>query len=223
MKKLNLVKAVIFDLDGVIVFTDEYHYLAWKRLADETGFYFDREMNSALRGVSRLESLNMILSRQGRHISEEDKLQLMDKKNGYYKEYLERLSPASITEDTVNTLSHLRKSGFLLAIGSSSKNARFILDRIGCSTFFDAVVDGNDISRSKPDPEVYQLAAKRLGILPEQCIVVEDSEAGIEAAFACGMRTAAVGYAAETGCGDWNLGKLSDLCVTPAFTGGKVE
>ncbi len=137
----------------------------------------------------------------------------MDKKNGYYKEYLERLSPASITEDTANTLTHLRKRGLLLAIGSSSKNARFILDQIGYGTFFDTVVDGNDISRSKPDPEVFQLAAKRLGILPENCIVVEDSEAGIKAAFAGGMRTAAIGYAAETGCGDWNLGKLPELVM----------
>lgn len=209
----NLIKAVIFDLDGVIVSTDEYHYLAWKRLADETGWYFDREINSALRGVSRLESLNIILSRQNRHMTEVDKLGLMDKKNGYYKEYLERLSPASITEDTANTLTHLRKRGLLLAIGSSSKNARFILDQIGYGAFFDTVVDGNDISRSKPDPEVFQLAAKRLGILPENCIVVEDSEAGIKAAFAGGMRTAAIGYAAETGCGDWNLGKLSELVM----------
>ncbi len=209
----NLIKAVIFDLDGVIVSTDEYHYLAWKRLADEAGLYFDREINSALRGVSRLESLNIILSRQNRHAPEADKLRLMDKKNGYYKEYLELLSPTFVTEDTANTLSTLRKRGFMLAIGSSSRNARFILERIGYGDFFDTVVDGNDISRSKPDPEVYQLAAKRLGILPEQCIVVEDSAAGIEAAFACGMRTAAVGYAAETGCGDWNFDKLSELVL----------
>ncbi|WP_349943893.1 beta-phosphoglucomutase [Lacrimispora sp. BS-2] len=213
MENLNLIKAVIFDLDGVIVSTDEYHYLAWKRLADETGLYFDRNINSALRGVSRLESLNIILSLQGRHVPESDKLQLTDKKNGYYKEYLENLSPASITEDTVNALSGLRKNGFLLAIGSSSKNAGFILNRIGYGTFFDTIVDGNDIKRSKPDPEVFELAAKRLGVLPENCIVVEDSEAGIEAALACGMRTAAVGYAAETGCGDWNFGKLSELAL----------
>lgn len=211
MKNLNLTKAVIFDLDGVIVSTDEYHFLAWKRLADETGMYFDREINSSLRGVSRLESLNIILSRQEGYTLKTDKQQLMDKKNGYYKEYLEELSPASVTEDTKNTLSLLRKHGFLLAIGSSSKNARFILDRIGYGDFFDTVVDGNDISRSKPDPEVFQLAAKRLEIMPEHCVVVEDSEAGIEAASACGMRTAAVGYGAEKGCGDWNFGKLSEL------------
>ncbi|MDR1548154.1 MAG: beta-phosphoglucomutase [Hungatella sp.] len=213
MENLNLIKAVIFDLDGVIVSTDEYHYLAWKRLADETGLYFDRNINSALRGVSRLESLNIILSRQGRHVPEMDKLQLTDKKNGYYKEYLENLSPDSITEDTVNALSCLRKQGLLLAIGSSSKNARFILNRIGYGAFFDTIVDGNDIKRSKPDPEVFELAAKRLGVLPENCIVVEDSEAGIEAALACGMKTAAVGYAAKTGCGDWNFGKLSELAL----------
>lgn len=213
MENLNLIKAVIFDLDGVIVSTDEYHYLAWKRLADETGLYFDRNINSALRGVSRLESLNIILSRQGRHVPEMDKLQLTDKKNGYYKEYLENLSPDSITEDTVNALSCLRKQGLLLAIGSSSKNARFILNRIGYGAFFDTIVDGNDIKRSKPDPEVFELAAKRLGVLPENCIVVEDSEAGIEAALACGMKTAAVGYAAETECGDWNFGKLSELAL----------
>lgn len=157
MENSNLIKAVIFDLDGVIISTDEYHYLAWKRLADETGLYFDRNMNSALRGVSRLESLNIILSRQGRQMSETDKLQLTDKKNSYYKEYLEHLTPASLTEDTANALTSLRKHGYLLAIGSSSKNARLILDRIGCGTYFDVVVDGNDIKRSKPDPEVFEL------------------------------------------------------------------
>ncbi|MDK2964784.1 beta-phosphoglucomutase [uncultured Clostridium sp.] len=211
MENWNLIKAVIFDLDGVIISTDEYHYLAWKRLADETGLYFDRNMNSALRGVSRLESLNIILSRQGRQMSETDKLQLTDKKNSYYKEYLEHLSSASLTEDTANALTSLRKHGYLLAIGSSSKNARLILDRIGCGTYFDVVVDGNDIKRSKPDPEVFELAAKRLGIFPENCIVVEDSEAGIEAAVACGMRAAAVGYAAKIRCGDWNFDKLSEF------------
>ena len=137
----------------------------------------------------------------------------MDRKNSYYKEYLEMLTPASVTDEVKNTLSALREKGILLAIGSSSKNARYILDRIGCKSFFDAVADGNDITRSKPDPEVYLLAAGRLGSLPKHCLVVEDSEAGIEAAAACGMATAAVGYAAKNCVADYVLSGVGELAV----------
>ncbi|MDR1547748.1 MAG: beta-phosphoglucomutase [Hungatella sp.] len=215
MNERHLIKAVIFDLDGVIVSTDEYHYLAWKQLADETGLYFDREMNAKLRGVSRLDSLNIILGRQAGSVPEKDKIDLMDKKNLYYKGYLEQLDERSVTEDVGRTLAALRKAGVLLAIGSSSKNAGFILERIGYDAFFDAVADGNDVKRSKPDPEVFVLAAERLGVLCRDCLVVEDSEAGIKAAFACGMRTVGIGYAEENCRADWNLRKLSDVlsCV----------
>lgn len=215
MNEEYLIKAVIFDLDGVIVSTDEYHYLAWKRLADETGLYFDREINAKLRGVSRLDSLNIILGRQAEMVPEKDKAELMDRKNLYYKEYLERLDEGAVTEEVARTLAALREDGILLAIGSSSKNAGFILEKIGYGGFFDAVADGNDVSRSKPDPEVFVLAAERLGVLYGDCLVVEDSDAGIEAALACGMRAAGIGYAAENCRADWKLRNLSDVlsCV----------
>lgn len=205
-------KAVIFDLDGVIVFTDKFHYLAWKKMADQMGIYFDETINNRLRGVSRAESLEIILERyEGEPLSEEKKQELMTEKNEYYKEYLKTMTRADVTEEVRDTLKTLRERGLKLAIGSSSKNAKFILNQVELTDAFDAISDGTNISRSKPDPEVFVKAAEFLGMNPEDCLVVEDADAGIEAGKGGGMKTAAIGEAAKSGKSDYVLETFSDL------------
>lgn len=204
-------KAIIFDLDGVICSTDEYHYKAWKTLADRLGIYFDRSINDRLRGVSRMASLDIVLEKSDRIYSGEEKRTFAAEKNELYRELLAEMSESDLSAEVKNTLDELRKRGVLLAVGSSSKNAKYILERLGLGNFFDAVSDGTNISRSKPDPEVFLKAAAFLGMEPEHCVVVEDAEAGIEAAHGGGMKAAAVGSAAEKGCGDYILAAFSDL------------
>ena len=199
-------EAVIFDLDGVICFTDEYHYQAWKAMADGIGVYFDREINNRLRGVSRMASLEIILER-----SDERKEELAAQKNELYKKLLVQMSPADLSDEVRNGLNELRARGYKLAIGSSSKNTPFILKQIGLDGFFDAVSDGNNITKSKPDPEVFLKAAEMLGIAPEKCLVVEDAIAGADAAHAGGMKAACLGDAAKAGAGDYNMTTFGDL------------
>ncbi len=190
------IKAVIFDLDGVIVSTDDCHYEAWKRLADDEGIYFDRHINERLRGVSRMESLQIILEKTIREYNYEEKIQLAERKNNYYKKLIEQLNYDCILPGVKQVLSGLKEKGIKIAIGSSSKNSPVILKHIGLQNYFDATADGNDIKKSKPDPEVFLLAASRLGIVPSNCLVVEDADAGVEAAVAAGMKVLAVGAAA---------------------------
>ena len=205
-------QAIIFDLDGVICFTDEYHYRAWKALADKLNTPFDREINNRLRGVSRMASLEIVLENYtGPALSSEQKLALATEKNEIYRESLREMSPADLSGEVRETLDALRAKGLKLAIGSSSKNTPFILHQIGLEGYFDAVSDGNNITRSKPDPEVFLKAAEFLGIAPESCIVVEGAVSGAEAGHAAGMKVACVGDAAANGAGDWNLSNFSEL------------
>ena len=181
-------KAILFDLDGVICSTDEYHYRAWKVLADKLNAPFDRTINNRLRGVSRMASLEIILETYtGPELSEEEKVALATEKNEIYRESLKEMSPVDLSDEVRETLDALRAKGLKLAIGSSSKNTPFILKQIGLEGYFDAVSDGNNISRSKPDPEVFLLAADKLGVSPAKSLVVEDADAGIEAAKAGGF------------------------------------
>ena len=206
------IDAVIFDLDGVICFTDEYHYLAWKAMADDMGIPFDREINNRLRGVSRMASLEIILEKYtGPALSDEEKERLAEKKNDLYRESLKLMSTADLSDEVRETLETLRAMGLKLAIGSSSKNTPFILGQIGLGGWFDAVSDGNNITRSKPDPEVFVKAAEMLGIPAERCLVVEDAVSGAEAGHAGGMKVACVGDAAEHGAGDWNMKSIREL------------
>lgn len=188
--------AVIFDLDGVIVSTDDCHYQAWKKLADEQGINFDTEINQKLRGVSRMDSLSIILEKANRTYSREEKQALAERKNTYYRELIQQLTPEHILPGIRPLMERLKQQGIKLAIGSSSKNTPLILERLGIRDYFDAVADGNGIKKSKPDPEVFLLAAKRLGVSPAQCVVIEDADAGVEAALAAGMRVIGVGAAA---------------------------
>ena len=204
-------EAVIFDLDGVICHTDKYHYKAWKALADKLGICFNESINNRLRGVSRMESLNIILERYDGDITEEEKIKYAEEKNAIYKELLKEMSTADLSMEVEATLKELRARGVRLAIGSSSKNARFILNQIGLGDFFDAISDGNNITKSKPDPEVFVKAAEFLGIPAEKCLVVEDAGAGVQAAVAGGMDCAAVGDAAERHIATYDMKSFMDL------------
>lgn len=205
-------QAVIFDLDGVICFTDEYHYRAWKAMADGMGIPFDRTINNRLRGVSRMASLEIILEKyDGPALSQEKKEELARQKNDIYRESLREMSTKDLSVEVKETLDALRAMGLKLAIGSSSKNTPFILGQIGLGDYFDAVSDGNNITRSKPDPEVFVKAAEMLGIAPEHCLVVEDAVSGAEAGHAGGMKVACLGDAALNKAGDWNMQTIREL------------
>ena len=204
-------KGIIFDLDGVICSTDEYHYQAWKALADRLGIPFDRERNNLLRGVSRMESLEIILEKAEQTYAEAEKHAFAEEKNTLYRQLLANMSPADLTDEVRNTLHTLRSAGLKLAIGSSSKNTPFSLERIGLSGFFDAVADGNMITHSKPHPEVFLKAADLIGLSPSDCLVVEDAHAGVEAAVAGGFACAAIGDAKDDVRADHHLDVLSDL------------
>ena len=189
-------KAVLFDLDGVIVCTDECHYKAWKQMADEEGIYFDRAINERLRGVSRMASLEIVLERAEKTYTEDEKVALATRKNNYYREFIKSLTKADVLPGVLDFCDYLKSQGVKIAIGSSSKNTPAILEGIGLDTYFDGVADGNQISKSKPDPEVFLLAAKLVGEAPENCLVVEDADAGVEAALNGGMDVLGVGSAA---------------------------
>ena len=205
-------KGIIFDLDGVICSTDEYHYRAWKRMADTMGVYFDRTINNRLRGVARMECLEIILERyEGEPLTAEKKVALTTLKNDMYRESLKEMSTADLSEEVKTTLDTLRARGLKLAIGSSSKNAPFILGQLGLGTYFDAISDGNNITRSKPDPEVFLKAAGFLGLEPADCLVVEDAVSGAEAGHAGGFKVACVGDASENKAGHFNLSSFREL------------
>lgn len=208
---MDKIKAVIFDLDGVICFTDKFHYRAWKQMADEIGVYFDEEINNRLRGVSRMDSLDIILEKSEKHYSDEEKIELANKKNDIYVEFLKTMNESDLSDETRNTLLELKTRGYLLAIGSSSKNTKFILNRLGLSDFFDAVSDGTNITKSKPDPEVFIKAAEMLGVSSENALVVEDAMSGIDAATAGGFKSAGIGEAAEHNEVTYPIKNFSDL------------
>lgn len=206
------IEAVIFDLDGVIVSTDECHYRAWKKTADEEGIYFDRKINDRLRGVSRIDSLEIVLERAERLYTDEEKVELAERKNNYYKEYINKLTKDDILSGVNENLAELKAKGIKVAIGSSSKNTPDILKYIGLDNYFDAVSDGNNITKSKPDPEVFLKAADMLGVPYEKCLVVEDADSGIEAGKRAGMYTLAVNNAkgADYSLADLSAGKITD-------------
>lgn len=191
------MKGIIFDLDGVICFTDNYHYIAWKKLADQEGIYFDETINHRLRGVSRMESLEIILERAEKEYTEKEKMDMATMKNDIYVKLLESMTEKDLPKGVKETLLQLREKGMKLAIGSSSKNAKLILKQLGLESFFDAVSDGTNITKSKPDPEVFLKAAEFIGESPENCLVVEDAKAGVDAAIAGGFASAGLGEATK--------------------------
>lgn len=206
------IKGLIFDLDGVIVFTDRYHYQAWKKIADRLGIYFDEEMNHRLRGVSRMESLEIILENYcEKPFTAAEKERLAEEKNTYYCELLKTMQPHDVVPEIRETLEELRKKGYRLAVGSSSKNARMILKQVDLIDAFDVISDGTNISRSKPDPEVFLKAAQYLGLQPEECAVIEDARAGIDAAKAGKMLAVGIGDAAGYERTDVRVERIEEL------------
>ena len=187
-----MIKGAIFDLDGVIVDTAVFHYIAWKELANELGFDFTESDNERLKGVSRMTSLEILLSIGNISASEEQKQQWAQEKNNRYVNLLKNLNENSMLDGAKDFIMKLRSEGTKIALGSASKNAPFILEKLGIMDLFDAVVDGNAVSKAKPDPEVFLKGAELLGLKPEDCTVFEDSQAGIDAAINGGFHTVAV-------------------------------
>jgi beta-phosphoglucomutase len=204
-----MIEAVIFDLDGVIVTTDEYHYQAWNRLAQEESFVFSREHNELFRGVSRKECLEIFIRNSDTISSAIEKEELLERKNGYYREMLKNLHPEDIFPEIEAVIMWLKERKIKVAIGSSSRNTPIILEKIGLSDEFDAVVDGNQISHSKPDPEVFLRGAGILGVVPEKCLVIEDAAAGVEAAHSGGMKVIGVGSAFDHQKADYGIRSLT--------------
>lgn len=205
------MKAFIFDLDGVLVFTDKYHYQGWKMIADKMGIYFDEMINNRLRGVSRMDSLDIILEKYEGELSQKQKEDLANEKNDYYRKLLGNMKPQDVSSEVRDTLFELRKRGFKLAIGSSSKNTKFILEKTDLMDCFDAVSDGTNITRSKPDPEVFIKAAEFLNVIPCECYVVEDAYSGIDAAKAGGMVAIGIGEASGYAKTDYPIKCFKDI------------
>lgn len=204
-------QAIIFDLDGVICHTDEYHFMAWKEIAEELNIPYNHGINDRMRGIDRMASLEVLLEGCDMIFSPERKEYYANKKNLIYRNLLKNLSPKDLESGVMETLEALRSAGLKLAIGSSSKNAMFILDRLGLGDFFDSVAGGMDITHSKPDPEVFLVAAAKMGVDPKACLVVEDAISGIMAAKAAGMDVASIGDSDESGFAKYRLNRLSDL------------
>ncbi len=187
------MKGCIFDLDGVIVDTAKYHYLAWKKIADEFGFEFTLKDNERLKGVSRMASLDILLGIGGIELSEGEKAEVADRKNRIYLEYILKMTPEEVLPGVKEFLMALRGVGIKVSLGSASKNAKTILKQVGIEELFDAVADGTNVSKAKPDPEVFLKGAELLGLAPAECLVFEDAVAGVEAAHRGGMKCVGVG------------------------------
>jgi beta-phosphoglucomutase len=186
-------RACIFDLDGVIVDTARYHFLAWKRLSDQLGINFTEEDNERLKGVSRMASLEIILEIGNLKLNERHKLEYATLKNKWYVEYISKMTPSEILPGCVTFIKELRSVNIRTALGSASKNTPMILERVGIMDLFDAVADGNNVSKAKPDPEVFLKAAEMVGAKPEECVVFEDAVAGVQAALNAGMMCIGIG------------------------------
>jgi beta-phosphoglucomutase len=195
IEQSNLIKAAIFDLDGVIVDTAHYHYLAWKQLASELGIDLTIEDNERLKGVSRIRSLEIILEIGNITMPERDKERLAEKKNSWFVDLIEKMKPEEIFPGVNGLIANFRSRGIKIGLASSSKNAQRVLDLLDIRDRFDVIVDGTMITHSKPDPEIFLLAAFKLGLDPKYCVVFEDAEAGVEAALRAGMKCVGVGDA----------------------------
>ncbi len=205
--------AVIFDLDGVLTNTAELHYQSWARLTRELGLAFDRRANEPLRGLSRMESLALVLGDRGGDWDAQGKQELADRKNRYYQELIAHMTPADALPGAAELLRELRRRRIPTAVASSSRNARTVLERLELLPLLDAVVDGHDIDHSKPHPQVFLLAADRLGVPPERCVAVEDAESGVAAALAAGMRVVGIGPPERVGRAHYIVGAVAELTV----------
>lgn len=205
------IKACLFDLDGVLVDTAKYHFLAWKRLAEELGFVFTEQDNERLKGVSRMASLDILLAVGHIQLDDETKQALAEKKNNWYVDYISHMDETEILPGALSFLQELKVNRILVALGSASKNAMTILINTKMVPYFDAIIDGTKTASAKPDPEVFLLGASELGVSPAECVVFEDAAAGIEAANRAGMRSIGVGTAAVLGSADDVISSLQEM------------
>ena len=208
-ERQKMIKAFIFDLDGVLTDTSEYHFLAWERMADEEGIPFTREDNEKLRGVSRRASLELIL--KDRSLPEDKMQELMDRKNRYYNEFIKNISEEDLLPGALSILEELRSRQFRLALASASKNAPQVVEGLGIAPYFDAIADGNSVEKTKPAPDLFLYAADKMGVPPEYCLVVEDAEAGITAAQRAGMYTIGIGPEERVGAADYVYPSVAEI------------
>lgn len=206
-----VIKGCIFDLDGVIVDTAHYHYLAWKRLAHELGHHLTEQENELLKGVSRMKSLEIILDYAGVSLNQEHKEMLANRKNAWFVEYVERMAPDEIFPGVKPLIRDLRLHGIRIGLASSSKNAGTVIRLLGIENEFDAIVDGSMIRYTKPHPEIFLLTARKLGLHPKECVVIEDAEAGVEAALAAGMKCVGIGSPQQLQKADKIFSKTSEF------------
>ena len=206
-----MTKAFIFDLDGVIVDTAKFHFLAWKNLAESLDISFTEKENEQLKGVSRVQSLQKILNWGNKSISEERFNQLMAEKNEEYLSYVDKMSEKDILPGVMETLRYLKNNNHLIALGSASKNARLILKKVGLESFFEEIIDGNEVSKAKPDPEVFLKGCQGLNVEPQQAIVFEDSQAGIEAANVAHMTSVGIGDGQILQAADFNYNNFTEI------------
>ncbi|MDZ7741388.1 MAG: beta-phosphoglucomutase [Bacteroidota bacterium] len=210
---MSQIKACIFDLDGVIVDTAKYHYLAWKRLANELGFDLTEQQNEQLKGISRMASLDILLGIGDKFFDDHEKQELAGRKNAWYREYITQMKPDEIFPGVIKFLNEVKAAGISTAIGSASKNAMTILEQLGIVDYFDSIIDGNKAKKAKPDPEVFLQASVELGVLPGHCVVFEDAQAGVEAARNGGMFCVGVGSPLILGLADIVVAGLHEMKI----------
>lgn len=208
-----MIKGFIFDLDGVVTDTAELHFQAWKKLADDMGWQFDREVNEKLRGVSRMDSINIIKDHNQAEVNDEKLVELATLKNKIYVNSLDQMSPSDYLPGAEELLNLLRKEGFLVALGSASKNSSKVLEQLGAKKYFDVIGDGNSVPKSKPAPDIFLFGSKQLGLEPEECIVYEDAEAGIDAAKAGGFHSVGIGPNDRVGHADVRFNTMKEATL----------
>ena len=212
-----MYKGFIFDLDGVIVDTAKYHFLAWSRLAEELGITFTESDNERLKGVSRMRSLDILLELGPVEVDDATKLSLATKKNTWYVEFINKMTPDDVLPGAEQFLKDSKQQGIKIALGSASKNAMTILDRLNITDLFDAIIDGNKVTNAKPDPEVFIKGAEAIGVTPEASVVFEDAEAGVEAALNAKMKCVGIGDAKILGKANLVVDGLSSITVEQAI------
>jgi len=207
---MGKIEAILFDLDGVLVDTAKFHYQGWKRLADEIGIPFDEKANEKLKGVDRQNSLRLLVKKE---LPEDEMNRLCDRKNGYYLELVSTLKPEDLLPGVLRLLDEIDAAGLKKAVCSSSKNTKTILEKTGLNKRFRAIVDGNDLHKGKPDPEIFLLGAERLKVRPEVCLVVEDAEVGVESGLRAGMYVLGIGDKTQLGKADLVTKDLSKITL----------
>ncbi|MEQ6376658.1 beta-phosphoglucomutase [Bacillaceae bacterium S4-13-58] len=211
---MRSIEAVIFDLDGVITDTAEYHYLAWKQLAEELGVSFDRETNESLKGIGRMESLELILQKGNIQMSQEKKEELATKKNDHYKTFIQKISPDDLLPGILSFLQELKREGIKTGLASASKNAHTVIEQLEVGSYLDTIVDAATVKQGKPNPEVFLRAAEQLGVNADNCVGVEDAEAGVQAIKSANMYAVGVGSATSLHQADWIIDTTEKLTLT---------